>query len=150
MVRVEKIEAASRTRSHRVTLLIHLSWGHVMFYYASQIVFFFIQPTTLAVLALGTGFLLLVRSGGAVRFGRLGRVLICGGLAWTAVAGFLPIGDLLMLPLEEKFTDRQPPAADPSAKGIVILGGFEDGWVTAGRGGLALNEAAKRLTEGGR
>jgi uncharacterized SAM-binding protein YcdF (DUF218 family) len=28
------------------------------------------------------------------------------------------------------------------------LAGFEDGWVTAGRGGLALNEAAERLTEG--
>jgi uncharacterized SAM-binding protein YcdF (DUF218 family) len=32
--------------------------------------------------------------------------------------------------------------------GIILLGGFEDGWVTAGRSQLAVNEAAERLTEG--
>ncbi|MEQ1717489.1 MAG: YdcF family protein, partial [Hyphomicrobium sp.] len=46
------------------------------------------------------------------------------------------------------FSEGQPAAVDRSARGIIILGGFEDGWVTAGRGGLALNEAAERLTEG--
>ena len=40
-----------------------------------------------------------------------------------------------------------PGAGEPVA-GIIILGGFEDGWVSAGRPGLAVNEAAERLTEG--
>ena len=69
-------------------------------------------------------------------------------LGWLVVAGFLPLGNALILPLEERFASHQPSLPKENIKGIIILGGFEDGWVTGGRGGLAVNEAAERLTEG--
>src|SRR5690349_6745128 len=75
------------------------------------------------------------------------------GLAWASVAGvliagFSPLGNVLILPLEQRFASVARPSATDRVDGIILLGGFEDGWVSAGRGGLGLNESAERLTEG--
>ncbi len=75
------------------------------------------------------------------------------GLAWASVAGvliagFSPLGNVLVLPLEQRFSSVAPPSASDRVDGIILLGGFEDGWVSAGRGGLGLNESAERVTEG--
>ena len=75
------------------------------------------------------------------------------GLAWASAAGFLiagfsPIGNVFILPLEQRFANVAPPSATDRVDGIILLGGFEDGWVSAGRGGLGLNESAERVTEG--
>ena len=78
----------------------------------------------------------------------VGLRLIAVGFAWIVLAGFLPLGNALVLPLEQRFGSREPSLPQTNVTGIIILGGFEDGWVTAGRGGLAVNEAAERLTEG--
>jgi len=78
---------------------------------------------------------------------RTAKYMIAAGLGWIVIAGFLPIGNALVLPLEQRFASRIPEPPPSRITGIIILGGFEDGWVTAGRGGLALNEAAERLTE---
>ncbi len=66
----------------------------------------------------------------------------------SSSVGLFPVGNVLVLPLEERFASVPRPADDEKVAGIIILGGFEDGWVTAGRGGLAVNESAERITEG--
>ncbi|HVU21612.1 MAG TPA: YdcF family protein [Hyphomicrobium sp.] len=112
-----------------------------MFHIASKVLFFLFQPSNFAVFLLAGG-LFAYR-----KWPRAGRWLIAGGLAWIVLAGFLPIGNALVLPLEERFATHEPALPQTGIQGIIILGGFEDGWVTAGRGGLAVNEAAERLTE---
>lgn len=57
--------------------------------------------------------------------------------------GFLPIGDLLIPPLEEKFSPRSLPKV---VDGLVVLGGVKDPGATAYWGQPELNEAAERLT----
>ncbi|MCB1520496.1 MAG: YdcF family protein [Hyphomicrobiaceae bacterium] len=113
-----------------------------MSYVASKIFGFLILPSSLLALAILVGLLLVASS----RRG-LGLLVAAGGLAGLIVAGLSPIGNLLVVPLEERFP---PPAAGAMGDiaGIVILGGAEDGWVSERRGGLALNEAAERVTEG--
>lgn len=76
------------------------------------------------------------------------------GLRWCAagflalvITGFLPLSTALILPLEERFGSHEPAVPNGTVQGIIILGGFEDGWVTGGRGGLAVDEGAERLTE---
>ena len=112
-----------------------------MFHVASKVLFFLAQPSNLAVFLLAAG-LILYRSRSSTA-----RWLIAGGLGWIMLAGFLPLGNALILPLEERFDKHQPALPENSVTGIIVLGGFEDGWVTSGRGGLAVNEAAERLTE---
>jgi uncharacterized SAM-binding protein YcdF (DUF218 family) len=98
-----------------------------MFFPASKIVFFLIQPSTLIVLIVAAG-LLLAWHGRS----RLGLRLATLGVLLLVVAGLLPLGNVLVLPLEERF---RPPAVGPEDgyAGLIILGGFEDGWVSAGR-----------------
>ena len=55
----------------------------------------------------------------------------------------LPLGDLLLRPLEGRYP---PPALPPSVTGIIILGGAEDLSVTEQWNQQALNDAAERLT----
>lgn len=113
-----------------------------MFFAASKILFFLIQPSTVLVLVLAVGLVL-------AWCGRRGKGLeiASAGLVLLVTAGLLPIGNLLLMPLEERFPFPTATPEDGFA-GLIILGGFEDGWVSAGRPGLAINEAAERLTEG--
>lgn len=57
----------------------------------------------------------------------------------------LPIGSLLLAPLEERF----PPAATlpPEIDGIIVLGGSIDLELSSARGAASLNGAAERITE---
>jgi len=112
-----------------------------MFHTVSKIVSFFAQPSSLAVLLIAAGFMLYRFRPSAARWP------IALGFGWLAVAGFLPLGNALILPLEQRFERRQPALPDGHLTGIIVLGGFEDGWVTSNRGGLAINESAERLTE---
>jgi uncharacterized SAM-binding protein YcdF (DUF218 family) len=113
-----------------------------MFFAASKILFFLIQPSTLIALTIAAGLVLAWRSPS-----RTGLGVATAGLLLLLGAGLLPVGNLLVLPLEERFPLPQVGTNDGYA-GLIILGGFEDGWVSAGRPGLAVNEAAERLTEG--
>jgi uncharacterized SAM-binding protein YcdF (DUF218 family) len=102
------------------------------------------QPTTLAILCVVAGLWMMRRS--PVR--PLARRLAWGGVAALAIGGLSPLGNLLVLPLEQRFASAPRPEAGTRVDGIILLGGFEDGWVSAGRGGLGLNESAERVTEG--
>lgn len=110
----------------------------------SKIITFFLQPSTLALSAILAG-LVLTRMRRATR---LAGLLSWGGALFVLAAGLLPLGNWLVLPLEQRFADTKSPQPGDRVDGIIILGGFEDGWVTAGRGSLHVNMAAERLTEG--
>lgn len=113
-----------------------------MFHFVSALLSFFIQPSNLALAAIAAGFII------EPRRRRTGRRLIAAGLGWIVLAGFLPLGNAIILPLENRFAARELPPPRHDITGIIILGGFEDGRLTAERGGLEVNEAAERLTEG--
>ena len=107
----------------------------------SRTAFFFLQPSHLALLLLAVGLLLLVLT----RAVRTGRVFALTGFLSLLVIGFSPLGHFLILPLEDRFPRPATPPTD--IKGVIILGGFEDGTISHARGVLTLNEAAERLTE---
>ena len=67
-------------------------------------------------------------------------------LVLIAVAGWSPLGNALILPLEQRFPPWDSSRGAPD--GIVILGGAITEDVSAARGAVALNEAAERLTVG--
>lgn len=115
-----------------------------MNYTLSKLLALFAQPSALAVLLLAAG-VWLTRRG---RQSRMGRRLLLGGLAALIVGGLSPLGNLLILPLEQRFAAVPAPGPGDRVDGIILLGGFEDGWISGGRGGLGLNEAAERVTEG--
>jgi uncharacterized SAM-binding protein YcdF (DUF218 family) len=110
----------------------------------SKALAFLLQPSSLAALAIGTGLWLSGRGGRP----RLGARLAWAGLAYYVLGGLSPVGNALILPLEQRFAAVEASRPGERIDGIIILGGFEDGWVSAVRGGLAVNEAAERLTEG--
>lgn len=112
-----------------------------MFFIASKVGLFCLQPSSLAFISLLLGALLGRRSPA------LGRRFFYAGAAILLLFGFLPGGNLLALPLEGRFGSRVPPIPHGDITGIILLGGFEDGAITRSRGALALNEAAERLTE---
>jgi uncharacterized SAM-binding protein YcdF (DUF218 family) len=74
----------------------------------------------------------------------LARVAAIAAAAVILAAGVLPIGYLLLRPLENRFP---PPAAAPAhVDGIVILGGAIQPELSASRDTVALNETAERMT----
>ncbi|MBL8565267.1 MAG: YdcF family protein [Hyphomicrobiaceae bacterium] len=117
-----------------------------MFYALSKIVYFFVQPSSLFAIAILAG-LVLARSG---RWGRSGRGLAFAGIAALAVAGLSPLGNALVLPLEQRFPALDTKAVPRDVAGLIILGGFEDSTGLSTRVELGLNESAERLTESAR
>lgn len=116
-----------------------------MFFAVSKVLTFVFQPSSLAAIALFTG-LLLMRKGNS----RAGARLAWGGFGYFVICGILPVGNAMVSPLEERFARVAAPGPQDTITGIIILGGFEDGWVTGGRGQLTVNESAERLMEGTR
>ncbi len=104
----------------------------------SKVAGFLVVPSDVLV-ALGLLGLLLLRS----RFQRTARGLLTMSLGLLVVAGLSPLGNALILPLEQRFPAWSGSAAD----GIVVLGGSIGPTLTAARGQPALDESAERLTE---
>ncbi len=104
-----------------------------------KIVGFFLLPSNALFFVTVAGVLLLF-----TRAARLGRALALMGAALIGIAGYSPLGNALMLPLEERF----PPwdAARGAPHGIVVLGGAISPSVSGARGVAAINEAAERFT----
>jgi uncharacterized SAM-binding protein YcdF (DUF218 family) len=110
-----------------------------MFFILSKVLGFFAEPSNL-VLTLGLcGAVLLV-----TRWARLGRRLVVGSLLVLALLGLSPLGNLLIIPLEQRFPPWDPGRGAP--QGIVVLGGVISPDVSAERNEVALTEAAERLT----
>lgn len=109
-----------------------------MFYYVAKIVWFFATPSNALVLLALTGFLLLRTKREA-----WGRRALFAAIVGLLVAGLSPLGNLLILPLEERFpafVDDGRPVA-----GVVVIGGTFDTEATNVHGQMALNETGERL-----
>lgn len=118
-----------------------------MFFVLSKILTFLLRPSSLLWLALVAG---LILREAVPRWRRAGLVLAVSAVAMLFVAGLTPLANVFILPLENRFPARTPDSVPAPVAGIIVLGGAEDGWVSAGRGGLAMNEAAERITESAR
>ena len=108
-----------------------------MFFWASKILWVLAQPSNLLLLLLVTGALALL----------LGRRRLAAWLLYPAILalmliGLLPIGQWLILPLENRF----PALAEPpdEVDGVIVLGGAIDRAVAEGRGVVAFDENAER------
>ena len=112
-----------------------------MFFYIAKGLWFLLQPSTLIALLIGYGSILIWTG-----WARWGRRFVTIGAILLLVAGLSPLGNALILPLEDRF-----PAADlddpPPPTGFIILGGAEDRLVGEARGAPALNEAGERMVE---
>jgi uncharacterized SAM-binding protein YcdF (DUF218 family) len=109
-----------------------------MFYFVSKFAWFFLTPSNALVTLVLAG-LLLMRT----KHAALGGRLAAGGALGLLVAGLSPLGNALILPLEERFpsfVDDGLPVA-----GVIVLGGTYDTEVTNLRGQMALNETGERL-----
>jgi uncharacterized SAM-binding protein YcdF (DUF218 family) len=110
-----------------------------MFFVLSKVLGFFAIPSNLIVSIGLLGVLLL-----ATRFKRTGRGLIVASLVVLAILGLSPVGNALIIPLEQRFPAWDPARGAPD--GIIVLGGMITPDVSAARNEVALNEAAERLT----
>jgi len=111
-----------------------------MFFIAAKLIWFVLQPSTALILILIAG---IVAIGfGRTRGGALAMMLAAAGLF---VAGLLPLGVLMILPLEDRFPRTEP---DGPVAGIIVLGGGIDQSIGVARGVTTLTEAGERLTEG--
>ena len=112
-----------------------------MFFPFAKIVWFLIQPSSALILALLVGVVLTW-----TRFARAGRVITLLAALMLLIAGLSPLGNWLILPLEERFARATlSPGAPPT--GLIVLGGAQDTLVSQARGLIALNEAGERLVE---
>jgi len=113
-----------------------------MFFYLAKAVWFVLQPSTLIALLIGYG-AILIWTGWA----RWGRRFVSIGAILLLVVSLSPLGNALILPLEDRF-----PRADldrpPAPAGLIILGGAENRLVGSARKAPTLNEAGERLLEG--
>jgi uncharacterized SAM-binding protein YcdF (DUF218 family) len=110
-----------------------------MLYYVSKVVGFFAIPSNFVILVGIIGALLL-----RTRYSRAGWRLVVGSLLLLAVLGLSPVGNALLVPLEERFPRWDERQGAPH--GIVVLGGALSPDVSHARDTVALNEAAERLT----
>jgi uncharacterized SAM-binding protein YcdF (DUF218 family) len=110
-----------------------------MFFILAKILGFFALPSNLLiVLGLIGGALM------ATRFARAGRRLVVASILVLAVLGLTPLGNALMLPLEQRFPSYTDSGRPPD--GIVVLGGAFDTVVSQARGEVALTDAGDRMT----
>src|SRR5437899_11588205 len=107
-----------------------------MFFVLAKVFGFFALPSNLLISAALLGIARM-----ATRFTRAGRRLVVASIILTAIAGWSPLGNALILPLEERFPPWDTSRGAPT--GIISLGGAFDTVVSPARGEVALNEAAE-------
>jgi uncharacterized SAM-binding protein YcdF (DUF218 family) len=109
-----------------------------MFFIASKLFWTVFEPANLLLLILMFGLWRMMRSRR-----RRGMALV-GFAAWSFLAvAVLPIGQWMILPLEDRFPSIPPPE---KVDGIIELGGSLEPDITLARGQPALDEAAERVT----
>jgi uncharacterized SAM-binding protein YcdF (DUF218 family) len=108
-----------------------------MFFILSKVAGFFAVPSNLIALLglVGLGLML-------VRRQRAGLLLLVASTVLLAIAGFSPLGNVLLLTLTERFPQWQ--SADPP-DGIIVLGGAIDSEVSAARNSVELDASAERV-----
>ena len=109
-----------------------------MFFVLSKILGFLAIPSNLVALAGLAGMALLL-----TRYARAGRRLVVASLVLIAVLGLSPIGNALIIPLEQRFPPWNPSGESPA--GFVILGGAISPDISTARNTVALIESAERV-----
>jgi uncharacterized SAM-binding protein YcdF (DUF218 family) len=108
---------------------------------------FFVLSKTLGIMMLPVNFLMGLGLLGvillATRFAAFGRKLVVASLVLLALAGFSPLGNLLLSPLEQRFPPWNPARGAPD--GIIVLGGSVDPDVSLARGTAVIRNAADRI-----
>jgi uncharacterized SAM-binding protein YcdF (DUF218 family) len=108
---------------------------------------FFVLSKTIGAMLVPTNFLIGLGLLGtilwATRYASLGRKLAMASLVLLATAGFTPLGNLLLYPLESRFPPWDPARGAPD--GIIILGGSIDEEISAAHGVPVIRSAADRL-----
>lgn len=112
-----------------------------MFFPVAKVIWFFAQPSSILLLLLLLGIVLLW-----TRFARAGRWIALTAAILLIVLGLSPLGNMLIFPLEERFS-RAEFAQDEAPAGIIVLGGAQDTLVSDGRDVIAMNEAGERIVE---
>jgi uncharacterized SAM-binding protein YcdF (DUF218 family) len=110
-----------------------------MFFVLAKILGFFALPSNLLIVLGLAGIALL-----ATRFARTGRRLATASILLLAIMGLTPLGNALILPLEQRFPRFVDAGRVPD--GIVVLGGAFDTVVSQARGEVALTDAGDRMT----
>lgn len=105
----------------------------------SKLLGFFLLPSNLLILLALIGILLM-----GTRYKRLGQILTIAAVLLLTIIGIGPVGNALLVPLEDRFPKWAPRSGSP--QGIIVLGGVVSPDVSAVRGQIALNEAAERMT----
>ena len=111
-----------------------------MFFWLSKLIWMIISPDSLLVLMVTAGLVLLLA--GAVKKAK--QVLSLGVLAILIVT-FLPVGESLLAPLENRFQTN--PNLPARVDGIIMLGGASDAYLSHFRNQIELNGAAERYLE---
>lgn len=110
-----------------------------MFFILSKFLGFIALPSNLLIEIGIVGVLLLF-----TQYRRLASWLVVTSIVLTAVVGWSPLGNILILPLEQRFPPWNSSHGPPN--GLVVVGGAITPDVSAARGAVALNEAAERVT----
>ena len=112
-----------------------------MFFTLSKILGFFALPSNLFITLGLLGALLL-----ATRFARMGKMLLVASVLLIAIAGLSPLGNILILPLEQRFPNWNWNEVRVAPDGIVVLGGAIGPELSLIRAEVSLNESAERVT----
>jgi uncharacterized SAM-binding protein YcdF (DUF218 family) len=111
-----------------------------MFFIASKIFWMLASPINLLLFGALIGVLLCYG-----RRARFGRALALAAILILLAAATLPLGALMIGPLENRFPI--PPADMAAPTGIIVLGGAIDDTASAARGQLVFDEGGARITE---
>ncbi len=111
-----------------------------MFFYLSKILGFFLSPSNLLACLLIAGLV-----GLKTRFARAGRRILVFAVVALVAGAFLPVGNVLLSPLENRFKRPHLTKSSTPPYGIIVLGGSVDTVISRARGEVALNESAERL-----
>ncbi len=111
---------------------------------------FFVLSKTLGVMALPTNLLIGLGLAGALllatRFASAGRKIVIASIVLLAVCAFSPLGNLILYPLESRFSPWD--AARGAPDGIVILGGPIDADLSVAHHAPVIRSAADRIVAG--
>ncbi|XSG82328.1 MAG: YdcF family protein [Methyloligella sp. ZOD6] len=114
-----------------------------MFFYLAKFLWFFLQPSCLIAFLLLIGTLMVW-----TYWARWGRRIVALAAVLLLVAGLSPLGNWLVLPLEDRFP-RTDLEEGPPPTGFIVLGGAEQRYIGEGREAPTLNEAGDRIVEAG-